>query len=238
MSLRPWTTTGDHVIFGILVAALLPFKNLLYWCCEYGRDDCGHKLIGEMDMNITQIFLAAVITVWTSNSFNQDAQNLVSNSGGEKMALELTSSAFHESDFIPAKYTGDGADVSPPLKWTQPPAETKSLALICDDPDAPMGTWVHWVVYNIPPTTLEFAEAMPKDASLPDDIRQGRTDFGSTGYGGPAPPKGKPHRYYFKLYALNSTIDLKPGATKADLLKAIKGKVIAEASLMGKYQRK
>lgn len=154
------------------------------------------------------------------------------------MAFELTSSAFKNGDFIPAKYTGDGEDISPPLKWQVPPTQTKSLALICDDPDAPMGIWVHWVVYNIPPTMLEFAEALPKDATLANGIRQGRTDFGSTGYGGPAPPKGKPHRYFFKLYALDSTIDIKPGATKAELEKAIKGKILAEATLMGKYQRK
>jgi Raf kinase inhibitor-like YbhB/YbcL family protein len=178
-------------------------------------------------MNILQtVFLAFI------------AANFASNSGGKKMSLELISSAFTDGNFIPAKHTADGADVSPPLKWTQPPPTTKSFALVCDDPDAPMGTWVHWVVYNIPPTTLEFKETMPKDANLPDGIRQGRTDFGSTGYGGPAPPKGKPHRYYFKLYALDSVIDLKPGATKVELMKAIKDRVIAEATLMGKYQRK
>jgi Raf kinase inhibitor-like YbhB/YbcL family protein len=189
-------------------------------------------------MKLAQSIILAVLAVWPLVGCEAKSPSNTPNSGGTKMAFELTCSAFKNGDSIPAKYTGDSADISPPLKWTAPPPATKSFALICDDPDAPMGTWVHWVVYNIPPTMLEFAEAMPKDATLPSGIRQGRTDFGSTGYGGPAPPKGKPHRYYFKLYALDNTIDLKPGATKAELEKAIKGKILAEATLMGKYQRK
>jgi Raf kinase inhibitor-like YbhB/YbcL family protein len=191
-----------------------------------------------MIMNLTQmLLLAAVIALPLANCNAKDANRPYA-SGGKKMALEITSSAFKNGEFIPAKYTGDGPDISPPLKWGTAPPNTKGFALVCDDPDAPVGTWVHWVVYNIPPDTLEFKEAMPKDATLPNGIRQGRTDFGSTGYGGPAPPTGKPHRYFFKLYALSSVIDLKPGATKAELTKAINGKIIAEATLMGKYQRK
>jgi Raf kinase inhibitor-like YbhB/YbcL family protein len=165
------------------------------------------------------------------------------NSGGKKMALELktslelVSSAFSDGMPIPVKYTADGQDISPPLKWTAGPATTKGYCLICDDPDAPSGTWVHWVVYNIPPHVLELPEGLPKDPNLQEGIRQGITSFGSTGYGGPAPPKGKQHHYYFKLYALDSVIDLKPAATEAQLVKAIQGRVIAEAKLMGTYQR-
>jgi Raf kinase inhibitor-like YbhB/YbcL family protein len=192
----------------------------------------------ELIMNLVRISLMVAVTAVPMASCTAKNPNQPSDSGGKTMAFEITSSAFKNGDFIPAKYTGDGADISPPLKWTAPPANTKGFALICDDPDAPVGTWVHWVVYNIPPDTLEFKEAMPKDATLDAGIRQGRTDFGSTGYGGPAPPKGKPHRYYFKLYALDSAIDVKPGATKAELLKAINGKTLAQTELMGKYQRK
>jgi Raf kinase inhibitor-like YbhB/YbcL family protein len=189
-------------------------------------------------MSLVETFFMAVLAMWPFGCCGESKQNSSSNSGGKTMSLEIISSAFTDGDFIPAKYTADGSDVSPPLKWTQPPSTTKAFALVCDDPDAPVGTWVHWVVYNIPPTALELKEAMPKDAVLPDGIRQGVTDFGSTGYGGPAPPKGAAHRYYFKLYALDSVINLKPGATKAQLMKAIEGKIIAEAKLMGKYQRK
>jgi Raf kinase inhibitor-like YbhB/YbcL family protein len=157
---------------------------------------------------------------------------------GKHMTLELVSSAFSEGDFIPAKYTGDGDNVSPPLKWTEPPATTKSFALVMDDPDAPMGTWVHWVIYMIPPSVLELPEGMAKKETVLDGVRQGRNSGGSIGYDGPAPPKGKPHRYYFKLYALDDVITLKPGASKEELMKAIQGRVVEETKLMGRYQRK
>jgi Raf kinase inhibitor-like YbhB/YbcL family protein len=202
-------------------------------------EDIEHlNYFGETIMNLAHFTIIVGLAAWPMVSRDAKSLNNTLNSGGIKMSFEITCSAFKNGDFIPAKYTGDGPDVSPPLTWTSPPAGTKSFALICDDPDAPMGIWVHWVVYNIPPTMLEFAEAMPKDATLPGGIRQGQTDFGSTGYGGPAPPKGKPHRYFFKLYALSAEIDLKAGATKADLEKAMKGKILAEATIMGKYQRK
>jgi Raf kinase inhibitor-like YbhB/YbcL family protein len=215
-------------------------KTRIYWISKgiRGRRYRAFGLYGEQIMNFAQSAILAVLAVWPMAGCEAKNPNNTPNSGGKTMAFELTCSTFKNGDFIPAKYTGDGADVSPPLKWTSPPPETKSFALICDDPDAPMGTWVHWVIYNIPPTLREFSEAMPKDATLPNGIRQGHTDFGSTGYGGPAPPRGKAHRYYFKLYALSSEIDLKPGATKAELLKAMQGKILAEATLMGKYQRK
>jgi Raf kinase inhibitor-like YbhB/YbcL family protein len=157
---------------------------------------------------------------------------------GKQMTLELVSSAFSEGDFIPAKYTGDGDNVSPPLKWTEPPVTTKSFVLVMDDPDAPMGTWVHWVIYMIPQSVLELPEGVAKNETVLDGIRQGRNSGGGIGYDGPAPPKGKPHRYYFKLYALDDVITLKPGATKEELMKAIQGRVVEEAKLMGRYQRK
>lgn len=153
------------------------------------------------------------------------------------MALEIKSTAFEAGGTIPKKYTGDGPDVSPPLSWSAPPAGTKSLALICDDPDAPRGTWVHWVLWGLPPDTRELAEDVPKTETLASGAKQGRNDFGNIGYGGPSPPAGKPHRYFFKLYALDTQLDLKPGATKADVEKAIASHILAQGELMGKYGR-
>jgi len=154
----------------------------------------------------------------------------------EAMAFQIKSTAFEHGGSIPKKYTCDGADVSPPLSWTSPPEATKSLALICDDPDAPMGTWVHWVLFGLPPNTRELLEGVSTQEILPDGSKQGTTDFGRVGYGGPCPPSGT-HRYYFKLYALNANPDLRPGLTKEELLKAIEKNILAQAELMGRYQR-
>lgn len=153
------------------------------------------------------------------------------------MALEIKSAAFQNEGMIPSEYTCDGKDTSPPLSWSAPPKGTLSFALICDDPDAPMGTWVHWVVYNIPPDKRGLDGSFPREEKLPDGTLQGTTDFRRTGYGGPCPPGGT-HRYYFKLYALDTTLTLAPGASKQDLLKAMQGHQLAEAVLMGRYQRR
>jgi len=154
------------------------------------------------------------------------------------MNIQITSPAFAAGQPIPEKYTCDGLDVSPPLQWTNAPAGTKSFALIADDPDAPMGTWVHWVLYNLPAGTTSLAENSPKLPELPGGVKQGVNDFRQIGYGGPCPPHGKPHRYCFKLCALDMPLDLPSGATKADLLKAMTGHVLAEGQLMGTYQRR
>lgn len=151
--------------------------------------------------------------------------------------MKLTSTAFSEGEMIPRKYTCDGPDVSPPLAWEDVPEKTQSLALIFDDPDAPIGTWVHWVIYNLPADARQLAEDTPKTKILPDGAMQGTNDFRRIGYGGPCPPGGT-HRYFFKLYALKAITDLPPGATKAELLKAIKEHVLTECQLMGKYSRK
>jgi Raf kinase inhibitor-like YbhB/YbcL family protein len=153
------------------------------------------------------------------------------------MALELTSPAFREGDLIPKKHTCEGADVSPPLRWTSATKDTKSFALIADDPDALVGIWVHWVIFNLPRDTVELPEGMPAQESLSSGARQGLNDFKRVGYGGPCPPPGKPHRYYFKLYALDVNLDLKPRATKAQVLEAIKGHTLGEAQLMSRYGR-
>ena len=154
------------------------------------------------------------------------------------MSIKMTSSAFTEGARIPTKYTCDGGDASPPLKWTGVPQDAKSIALIADDPDAPGGTWVHWVLYGLPPDTAELPEGLPKTDELPSGARHGVTDFGRNEYGGPCPPPGHgAHRYYFKVYALDTEIGLKAGSTKQDVLKAMKGNILAEGQLMGTYLR-
>ena len=150
--------------------------------------------------------------------------------------LQIQSSAFEHNGMIPKKYTCDGEDVSPELSWTGVPESTKSLALISDDPDAPMGTWVHWVLYDLPPSVKELQENFPKDKTLSNGAKQGITDFKRIGYGGPCPPSGV-HRYFFKLYALDTKLNLEAGATKEQLLKAMEGHVIGQGELVGKYSR-
>jgi len=152
------------------------------------------------------------------------------------MELKIESSAFKEGELIPSNYTCDGRDISPPLKWGDYPEGTASLVLISDDPDAPVGTWVHWVVYNIPPAVKEFAENVPSSQILENGAIQGTNDFGRIGYGGPCPPSGT-HRYYFKLYALDTMLNIAPGATKNQVVEAMKDRVIAETQLMGRYKR-
>ena len=150
--------------------------------------------------------------------------------------MEITSSEFKEGSSIPGKYTCDNIDVSPPLEWSQVPAGVKTFALICDDPDAPGATWVHWVIFNIPGNLRDLSENIPATETLGNGAVQGKNDFGKIGYGGPCPPGGT-HRYYFKLYALDKELDLKPGITKKDLLKAIEGHILDEVHLMGRYRR-
>lgn len=158
--------------------------------------------------------------------------------GGEKvMALEIKSSAFTAGGDILQKFTCDGSDVSPALGWDAPPEGTKSFTLIMDDPDAPVGIWVHWVLYNLPADARTLSENVLKKEGLPDGARQGRNDFGRIGYGGPCPPPGKPHRYFFKLYALDTVLDLKVGATKADVEKVMEEHILAQGELMGRYGR-
>jgi len=152
------------------------------------------------------------------------------------MDIKITSSALEHKGLIPPKYTCDGADISPPLQWEAVPEGTGSIALICDDPDAPMGTWVHWVLFNLPADTRELAENVPPDETLPNGARQGITDFRRIGYGGPCPPSGT-HRYFFKIYALDTELDLAPGAGKPDLLSAMEGHILGQGELIGKYKR-
>ena len=158
--------------------------------------------------------------------------------GACAMAFEIKSDAFQSEKNIPPAYTCDGEDVSPPLAWPNPPEGTKSFALIADDPDAPAGTWVHWVIYDLPAGAAALPAGLPKLQKLPDGSKQGITDFGRLGYGGPCPPPGKAHRYYFKLYALDTFLNLPPKQRKSDLLAAIEGHILAKTQLMGTYERK
>lgn len=151
------------------------------------------------------------------------------------MALKLFSNAFSEGGWIPDLHSCDGADISPSLEWSGEPADTKSFALIVEDPDAPAGTWSHWLLYDIAAKVHNLAQAY-KPGKLGVS---GTNDFGKAGYGGPCPPKGGPHRYFFKLYALDAqTLGLPAGAKREELQQSIKGHVLAEAQYMGRYQRK
>lgn len=150
------------------------------------------------------------------------------------MGIEVTSAAFNDSGNIPTKYTCDGQDISPPLSWSVIPDGTKSIALIVDDPDAPRGDWVHWLVYDLPPSLRNLPEHVPPEEILGNGGRQGMTDFNKIGYGGPCPPSGT-HRYFFKVYALDIDLHLAPGASKSQLLMAMEGHVLTEGQLMGKY---
>lgn len=154
-----------------------------------------------------------------------------------QMPLSLSSSAFKEGDKIPVKYTCDGEDVSPPLIWGEPPQKTQAFALIVDDPDAPSGIFTHWVLFNIPANVRELEENVPARERLENGILQGKNDFGRIGYSGPCPPRGPAHRYRFTVYALDKPLDLKPGASRKQLLDTTKGHVLAQGQLMGIYQR-
>lgn len=177
-----------------------------------------------------RMFLAinCVVMGLTAGVFGQD---------GKPAALRVTSQAFAEGEKIPSKYTCDGKDVSPPLHWDGVPAGAKSIALICEDPDAPGGTWIHWVLYDLPATTSALREGVKKSAMLADKSMQGLNDFEKTGYNGPCPPAGGAHRYFFRVYALDAGVLLPSRAKKADLVKAMEGHIVAEGSLMGTYQR-
>jgi Raf kinase inhibitor-like YbhB/YbcL family protein len=156
----------------------------------------------------------------------------------DKPVLHVTSTAFAQGEPIPVKYTCDGADISPPLKWDSAPEGVKCFALICEDPDAPGGTWIHWLAYGSSPDSRSLPEKMSKAPALKMNWFQGENDFGKIGYNGPCPPGGNAHRYFFKVYALDANIRLKTGWKKADFAEAIKGHIMAEGSLIGTYQRR
>ncbi len=172
----------------------------------------------------------------TSSAIQAAKKTQQDKKGGNTMEIKITSTAFAEGGMIPSKYTCDGEDISPPLQWDSVPEGTRSIALISDDPDAPVGTFVHWVIFGLPAETRELDENIPPAETLPNGAKQGITDFGRVGYGGPCPPSGT-HRYFFKIYALDAELQLGAGTGKRDLLKAMEGHILAQGQLIGKYKR-
>jgi len=186
-----------------------------------------------MSAQIKMVFTALLLAGLATAGCSQEPKSAT----GLVAKIQLTSTAFADGQPVPVKYTADALDISPPLAWANAPADTKSFALIVVDPDAPSGDWTHWLIYDLPPTTTSLAEDQLKVPQLHNGAKQGLNDFKKTGYGGPAPPPGKMHHYYFKLYALDAMTGLPPGATKADLLKAMDGHLLGEGRLMGTCQR-
>lgn len=153
-----------------------------------------------------------------------------------KPEIRLTSTSFKDGESIPRPYTCDGINISPSLEWSGVPGAAKTIAIVCDDPDAPGGTWVHWVLYNLPAENIGLVENLPASENIKAGGFQGKNDFGKIGYGGPCPPSGT-HRYFFRVYALDGELPLKAGATKADLMKAMEGHILLQSQLMGTYRR-
>lgn len=176
-----------------------------------------------------KLLIVVIMLLMCQVCFSIDKENI------EK--LVITSNAFKEGEAIPKKYSGYGEDISPDIIWSKPPIGTKGFAVICEDPDAPIGIWVHWIIFNIPRKAASLPEGMPRREALPDGTIQGVNDFKRVGYDGPRPPFGT-HRYFFKVYALD-TYPLKVGGnvTKDDLLKAMEGNILAEGTLMGRYSK-
>lgn len=184
--------------------------------------------------------LIQALAIFAGALFAADALGgvrVVGELGANTMAFAISSTSFPAGGDIPKKFTCDSADVSPELSWTGAPAGVRSFALIADDPDAPVGTWTHWVFFDLPPQTTELPEGVPKVDEPPSGGRQGRNDFRKIGYGGPCPPPGKPHRYFFKLYALDQMLNLKSGSGKKEVEQAMQGHILGKAELMGKYGR-
>lgn len=193
-----------------------------------------------MFQKITSLMISTIFLtlVFFSTAICGSKERAHTNEGREAMTLKISSSAFKEGQTIPVRHTCDGEDISPPLNWDPVPEGVKSLALITDDPDAPVGTWVHWVLFNLPSSVMELSEKVPAEEAFPNGARQGLNDFGRIGYGGPCPPRGSAHRYFFKLYALDTGLSLKPRATKKDLIEAMAGHILGEGQLMGIYKRR
>jgi len=179
---------------------------------------------------IFYFLIASQADAWPGDAF-LDVQ------GAGSMTFSISSSSFSQGGEIPRKFTCDGADVSPELSWTGAPEGTQSFALLADDPDAPVGIWTHWVLYDLPAQATGLPEGVSKVDEVPSGGRQGRNDFRKIGYGGPCPPPGKPHRYFFKLYALDRMLNLKPGSSKQEVEQAMQNHILSRAELMGKYQR-
>ena len=210
---------GKRLLFKFVPATLHHLERPVGWAAS--------KQVG---------LLVTILMLFSSAMVGCAGQALVPQEEAE-MTLSLSSTAFKEGDKIPVKYTCDGEDISPPLEWGEPPQKTQAFVLIVDDPDAPGGVFTHWVLFNIPGDVRQLGEGVPAQERLQSGALQGKNDFGRIGYGGPCPPRGPAHRYRFTAYALDKTLDLKPGISKKQLLDGMKGHVLAQGQLMGTYQR-
>jgi Raf kinase inhibitor-like YbhB/YbcL family protein len=157
--------------------------------------------------------------------------------GSTTMTFSLSSQVLNNNQPIPIKFTGFDKDISPPLQWTNAPAGTKTFVVICDDPDAPAGTWVHWVLYDVPANVSSISEGLPKTKTVLTTAKQGINDFGKIGYNGPMPPPGTTHRYFFKIYAIGKEIGLSPESSKSRVMKTIEGHILAQAEFIATYRR-
>jgi hypothetical protein len=194
------------------------------------------RLLSGKTISVCLIVLVALMALNCNQNIKvEEASKEVAEKTKVK-AIQISSPAFADGAAIPKKYTCEGEDVSPPLKWGPTPEGTKSFALISEDPDAPSGTWVHWVIYDIPGEVNELSENIAKSEVVLNGVKQGLNDFEKIGYGGPCPPAGKTHRYFFKIYALDSYVNLKSGARKEQLIKAIQSHILAEGQLIGTYR--
>lgn len=185
---------------------------------------------------LISILLAMMLASCSSSAMSTSDTTILETTTEANMSIQLTSEAFAHEKPIPAQYTCIGSDISPSLTWSEPPAGTQSFALIMDDPDAPVGTWVHWVLFNIPASSRGLTEAIPSEGTLSDGSMHGKNSSGNQGYNGPCPPSGT-HRYFFKLYALDEMLGLSSGADKGELLKAMEGHILAQGQLMGTFSK-
>src|SRR5262249_3509888 len=187
-------------------------------------------------MNFAEILLSIVLTTSCSTG-NQASIEQKTEQKKIPESIHLSSGAFPDGSAIPAEYTCDGKNISPSLKWTDVPGGTKSLVLICDDPDAPSGTWTHWVLFDIPANVSELPEGISATEQVLEKAKHGINDFNKVGYGGPCPPPGNAHHYHFKLYALDGELNLNPRAAKDRVMSAMKGHILAEGQLIGTYKK-
>jgi Raf kinase inhibitor-like YbhB/YbcL family protein len=177
-------------------------------------------------------FLIILISILSIQIYSQIKQL------NRKMEIKIKSNAFHEGSLIPSKYSCEGENISPQLHWNEVSKDVKSYAIILDDPDAPGGNFVHWVIFNIPENMRELHENVTPSRNIPDEVMLGTNSFGRIGYGGPCPPAGKPHHYYFRIYALDTILHhVESGSTKEQLIKAMDGHIIAKGELMGIFSR-
>lgn len=197
---------------------------------------CRSRSLARFSCDVICALLIPILLAITSSCSNSTSHS-EQRPDPSALGFRIGSRVFNEGTIIPKRFTCEGEDISPPLSWTKSPGGTRSLALIVEDPDAPAGIWTHWVVYNLPARTTAIPESVPKENQLPDGGLQGRNSFGHIGYGGPCPPPGRAHRYFFRLYALNSMLSLRAGASRQEVLDAIKGHVLSEAQLMGRFKR-